>query len=58
MIFHNEELYDYFISFDWYVPFIDSEDFDESMLSETEQTNIQKIRNREEELGVIPEWNK
>lgn len=58
LIFHDEELYDYFISFDWYVPFIDSEDFDESMLSETEQTNIQKIRNREEELGVIPEWNK
>lgn len=47
--FQNQYLNDYFMKCSWYTPSIEAKDFDESILSEVERNNINKIIAAEEE---------
>lgn len=50
-IFKDTDLREYFLSQAWYRETISSEDFDDSMLTETEQANLDVIIEAEKELG-------
>ncbi len=49
--FVDEELMYYFMQFDWYMPRIEPEDFEESMLNDYEMANRDLIVEYEEEMG-------
>lgn len=47
--FEDQFLYEYFIKYSWYTPSVEEADFDESMLSEIEKKNIEKLFAKENE---------